>query len=166
MVFPRSSTHWRCDSGCFQVIVFRCWLKTNPNWHKTKYRYLGCRLYLLGAGLYQTKTKLPVPLGLFYSYKKRVYLKLVEFQYNYFCIHMAISEAGLYYGNKWSRSMWSFGLHWEKVPNVLSRCHTKRRTSARRRAHPSFGMTPTFQKKKKKKQKKMTISFSKKEKKF
>ncbi len=31
----------------------------------------------------------------------------------------------------------------EKVPNVLSRCHTKRRTGARGRAHPSFGMTPT-----------------------
>ncbi len=38
----------------------------------------------------------------------------------------------------------------EKVPNVLSRCHTKIRTGARGRARPSFGMTPTFQKKKKK----------------
>ncbi len=32
----------------------------------------------------------------------------------------------------------------EKVPNVLSRCHTKRRTGARGRARPTFGMTPTF----------------------
>ncbi len=32
----------------------------------------------------------------------------------------------------------------EKVPNVLSRCHTKRRTGARGRDRPSFGMTPTF----------------------
>ncbi len=32
----------------------------------------------------------------------------------------------------------------KKVPNVLSRCHTKRRTGARGRAPPSFGMTPTF----------------------
>ena len=38
----------------------------------------------------------------------------------------------------------------EKVPNVLSHCHTKRRTGARGRARPSFGMTPTYQKKKKK----------------
>ncbi len=36
----------------------------------------------------------------------------------------------------------------EKVPNVLSCCHTKRRTGAQGRARPSFGMTPTFQKKK------------------
>ncbi len=36
----------------------------------------------------------------------------------------------------------------EKVPNVLSRCHTKRRTGARGRDRPFFGMTPTFQKKK------------------
>ena len=46
------------------------------------------------------------------------------------------------------------GLHFaKKVPNVLSRCHTKRRTGARGRARPSFGMTPTFQQKKKKKSK-------------
>ncbi len=32
----------------------------------------------------------------------------------------------------------------EKVPNVLSRCHTKRRTDTQGRPHPSFGMTPTF----------------------
>ncbi len=31
----------------------------------------------------------------------------------------------------------------EKVPNVLSRCHTKRRAGARGRTRPSFGMTPT-----------------------
>ncbi len=37
-------------------------------------------------------------------------------------------------------SMWA-ALH-EKVPNVLSRCHTKRRTGARGHARPSFGMTP------------------------
>ncbi len=37
----------------------------------------------------------------------------------------------------------------EKVPKVLSRCHTKRRSGARGRFHPSFGMTPTFPKKKK-----------------
>ncbi len=36
----------------------------------------------------------------------------------------------------------------EKVPNVLSPCHTKRRMGVRGRAHRSFGMTPTFQKKK------------------
>ncbi len=36
----------------------------------------------------------------------------------------------------------------KKVPNVLSRCHTKRTIGACGRAHPSFGMTPTFQKKK------------------
>ncbi len=30
----------------------------------------------------------------------------------------------------------------EKVPDVLSCCHTKRRTGARGRARPSFGMTP------------------------
>ncbi len=39
--------------------------------------------------------------------------------------------------HKWAA--WS-----EKVPNVLSRCHTKKRTGARGRARPSFGMTPTF----------------------
>ncbi len=39
----------------------------------------------------------------------------------------------------------------KKVPNVLSRCHTKRKTDACGSACPSFGMTPTFQKKKKKK---------------
>ncbi len=38
----------------------------------------------------------------------------------------------------------------EKVLYVLSRCHTKRRIDVRGRAQPSFGMTPTFQKKKKK----------------
>ncbi len=32
----------------------------------------------------------------------------------------------------------------EKAPYGLSRCHTKRRTGARGRARPSFGMTPTF----------------------
>ncbi len=37
----------------------------------------------------------------------------------------------------------------EKVPYGLSRSHTKRRTGARGCARPSFGMTPTFQKKKK-----------------
>ena len=31
----------------------------------------------------------------------------------------------------------------KKVPNVLSRCHTKRRMGARGRAHPSYGMTTT-----------------------
>ena len=35
----------------------------------------------------------------------------------------------------------------EKVPNVLRRCHTKIRTGTRGCACPSFGMTPTFQKK-------------------
>ena len=45
----------------------------------------------------------------------------------------------------------------EKVPNVLSRCHTKRRTGAHGRALPSFGMTPTFQKWKKK-----SVSYQKK----
>ncbi len=33
---------------------------------------------------------------------------------------------------------------WKKVPNVLSRRHTKRRTGARGCARPSFGMTPDF----------------------
>ncbi len=32
----------------------------------------------------------------------------------------------------------------EKVPNVLSRCHTKRRTGAQGHARPSFGTTLTF----------------------
>ena len=32
----------------------------------------------------------------------------------------------------------------KKVPNVLSRCHTKRSMGKRGQAHPSFGMTPTF----------------------
>ncbi len=32
----------------------------------------------------------------------------------------------------------------QKVPNVLSRCNTKRRMGSCGRAHPSFGMTPTF----------------------
>ncbi len=36
----------------------------------------------------------------------------------------------------------------EKVPNALSRSHTKRWTGARGRVRPSFGMTPTFPKKK------------------
>ena len=36
----------------------------------------------------------------------------------------------------------------KKVPNILSRCHTKRRTGAIGRTIPSFGMTLTFQKKK------------------
>ncbi len=31
-----------------------------------------------------------------------------------------------------------------KIPNVLSRCHTKRRTGTCGNACPSFGMTPTF----------------------
>ena len=47
--------------------------------------------------------------------------------------------------------MWSIKwtvLH-EKVLNVLSHCHTKRRTGALGHARPSFGMTPTFQKRKK-----------------
>ena len=39
----------------------------------------------------------------------------------------------------------------ENVPNVLSRCHTKRKMGARGRARPSFGMTLTFHKKKKSK---------------
>ena len=47
----------------------------------------------------------------------------------------------------------------KKVPYGLSRCHTKRRTGARGRARPSFGMTPTFQKKKKKKKIKILIFF-------
>ena len=34
--------------------------------------------------------------------------------------------------------------------NVLSRCHTKRRTGVHGRTRPSFGMAPTFQKKKNK----------------
>ena len=38
----------------------------------------------------------------------------------------------------------------KKVPNDLSHCHTKRRMGVRGRTHPSFGVTPTFQKKKKK----------------
>ena len=37
------------------------------------------------------------------------------------------------------------------VPNALSWCHTKRRTGAHGRVHPSLSMTPKFQKKKKKK---------------
>ena len=41
----------------------------------------------------------------------------------------------------------------EKVPNVLSRYHSKRRLGVRGRAHPSFDMTPTFRKKEKKKKK-------------
>ena len=32
----------------------------------------------------------------------------------------------------------------EKVPNVPSHCHAKRRMGACGRAHLSFGMTPTF----------------------
>ncbi len=48
-------------------------------------------------------------------------------------------------------NIWA-ALH-EKVPNVLSR-HTKRRMG---RARPSFGMTPTFQKKKKKKNKSKNV---------
>ena len=32
----------------------------------------------------------------------------------------------------------------EKVPNALSQCHPKRRMGAHGRAHPPFGMTPTF----------------------
>ena len=31
----------------------------------------------------------------------------------------------------------------KKGPNVLSRCHTKRRTGAHDLARPTFGMTPT-----------------------
>ena len=38
----------------------------------------------------------------------------------------------------------------ERVPNVLSRCHTKRRTSVCGRARPSFGIKPTYKKKRKK----------------
>ncbi len=38
-----------------------------------------------------------------------------------------------------------------KVPNVLSRCHTKRRVGVLGRACPSFGMSPTFPKKRRKK---------------
>ena len=41
-----------------------------------------------------------------------------------------------------------------KVSNVLSRCHTKRRIGVHDCAHPSFGMTLTFEKKKSKKKKK------------
>ncbi len=39
----------------------------------------------------------------------------------------------------------------EKVPNGLSRCHTKKRMGVRGCAHPSVSMSPTFQKKKSKK---------------
>ncbi len=34
--------------------------------------------------------------------------------------------------------------HTNKVPYGLSWCHAKRRMGAGGRAHPSFGMTPTF----------------------
>ncbi len=37
------------------------------------------------------------------------------------------------------------GVPHENVPKGLSRCHTKRRTGARGRARPSYGMTPTFE---------------------
>ena len=40
----------------------------------------------------------------------------------------------------------------EKVPCALSRCHTKGMMGMRGCADPSFGMTPTIQKKKKKKE--------------
>ncbi len=47
------------------------------------------------------------------------------------------SECILVHNDKWAAPR-------KKVPNVLSRCHTKRRTGAWGRASPSFGMTPTF----------------------
>ncbi len=43
----------------------------------------------------------------------------------------------------------------EKVPNVLSRRHTKKMSGAPGPAPPSFGMTPTFPKKKKKRKRKI-----------
>ncbi len=48
----------------------------------------------------------------------------------------------------------------EKVLNVLSLCHTKRRTGTHGHARSSFGMTPTFQKKKKSKK---SVSYQKKD---
>ncbi len=50
----------------------------------------------------------------------------------------------------------------KKVPNVLSHCHTKRRTGAHGRVHLSFGMTQTFQKKKKKEEEEKKRQFQKK----
>ncbi len=47
---------------------------------------------------------------------------------------------------RWTFIMFQFGRrHAKKMPNVRSRCHTKRRMG---RADPSFGLTPTFQEKK------------------
>ncbi len=67
----------------------------------------------------------------------------------------------------WWRSVLLWPATCKKVPNVLSRCHTKIRMGARGRAHPSFGMTTTFQKRKekkknfKKKKKKKLVSYQK-----
>ena len=43
--------------------------------------------------------------------------------------------------------------HAIKVPNGLSRCHTKKGTGVHGRAHPSFGMTLTLKKKNEKRKK-------------
>ncbi len=53
------------------------------------------------------------------------------------------SASMLYVGDIWAVLR-------EKVPNVLSHCHTKRRTGAGGRARPWRGLTPTIGKKKKK----------------
>ncbi len=45
----------------------------------------------------------------------------------------------------------------EKDPNVLSRCHTKKRMGARGHTWPPFGMSPTVQKRKKKKKRKKVV---------
>ena len=46
------------------------------------------------------------------------------------------------------RLEWQHLLKWvasrKKVPYTLSQCHTKRMMDISGRAHPSFGMTPTF----------------------
>ncbi len=59
-----------------------------------------------------------------------------------------------YLSTSWTRGSWlellsqysEYGRRHAKrsLINGLSRCHTKRRMGARGRAHPSFGMTPTF----------------------
>ena len=72
---------------------------------------------------------------------KIIYILILEVlldEFPHYLFAGAINEEKNTEGNKWT---WSC----KKVPHALSRCHTKIRMSVRGPAHPSFGMTPTFQ---------------------
>ncbi len=80
----------------------------------------------------------------FFSYTELFPARLIHFEYGsgfYLAdihVEFELSECGPHFTviHRWAALC--------EVPNVLSRCHTKRRTGARGSARPSFGMTPTF----------------------